>query len=220
VGQVEQWFTDPEQLSYLQATELCSDTAIKSVINIFLVPEEEVDKKLLEKATCIAGDNILRRYRTDYLKLEKPASATKVDVMTTEIVEWLKTYGISVTVTEDKGKIGRSTIEERKNKEAISKNEEAILRLGRRVIYELAGLEFDKEIEFVPLDDRRIELRDPQEPEPKKGKVVSRIVVDLYSEEAYSVDCVYLGKGQWRTFDEVIKEELHRAKGNARKGLE
>jgi hypothetical protein len=80
VGEVEHWFTDPEQLSYLQATELCSDTAIKSVVSLYLVPEEQADKKLLEKATCITGDNILLHYRTDYLKLEKPAGATKEDV--------------------------------------------------------------------------------------------------------------------------------------------
>jgi hypothetical protein len=80
VGKVEEWFKDPGQLSYRQAAELCSDTAIKSVVNLYLVPEEEVDKKLLEKATCVTGDNILRHYRTDYLKPKEPAGGTGEEV--------------------------------------------------------------------------------------------------------------------------------------------
>ncbi len=64
IGEVENWFS--KQLSYLRAVELCNDTAIKGMIDIDLVPCEEVDKKLLEKVTQITPDMILRHYRQDY----------------------------------------------------------------------------------------------------------------------------------------------------------
>jgi hypothetical protein len=65
VGQVENWFS--KQLTYSKAVELCSEIAIKEVIDINLVPCDEVDKKLLEKVTRIAPDTILRHYRQDHL---------------------------------------------------------------------------------------------------------------------------------------------------------
>ncbi|MBA7613846.1 hypothetical protein ES703_21103 [subsurface metagenome] len=71
VGRVERWFT--EQLSYSEAVKLCSDTVIKRVINIDLVPKEEVDKELLEKIVQITGDDIVRHYRkTDYIERRDP----------------------------------------------------------------------------------------------------------------------------------------------------
>ena len=65
IGEVENWFS--KQLSYSEAVELCSETAIKGMIDIDLVPCEEVDKKLLEKVTRITPDIILRHYRQDHL---------------------------------------------------------------------------------------------------------------------------------------------------------
>lgn len=65
IGEVENWFS--KQLPYSKAIELCSDTAIKGMIDIDLVPCEEVDKKLLEKVTRITPDIILRHYRQDHL---------------------------------------------------------------------------------------------------------------------------------------------------------
>jgi len=72
VGNVERWFTNTEELSYSEAAKLCSDVAIKRMINIELVPCEEVDKKLLEKVVQITGDNILRHYRADYIERRDP----------------------------------------------------------------------------------------------------------------------------------------------------
>ena len=72
VVEVEHWFTDAKQLPYSEAAKLCSDIAIKRIINIDLVSAEEVDKRLLEKVTGITGDNILRHYRTDYIKRRDP----------------------------------------------------------------------------------------------------------------------------------------------------
>lgn len=65
IGQVERWFS--KELSYSEAVRLCNDMAIKRVIDIGLIPQEEVDKKLLEKLAQIIGDDILRHYRQDYL---------------------------------------------------------------------------------------------------------------------------------------------------------
>ncbi|MFH0769509.1 MAG: hypothetical protein V1932_08125 [Chloroflexota bacterium] len=65
IGEVENWFS--KQLPYLRAVELCNETAIKGMIDIDLVPREEVGKKLLEKVTQITPDIILRHYRQDHL---------------------------------------------------------------------------------------------------------------------------------------------------------
>jgi hypothetical protein len=65
IGEVENWFS--KQLSYSKAIELCSEAAIKGMIDIDLVPCEEVDKKLLEKVMRITPDIILRHYRQDHL---------------------------------------------------------------------------------------------------------------------------------------------------------
>jgi len=65
VVQVENWFS--KQLPYSRAVELCSEPAIKGMIDIDLVPREEVDKKLLEKIMRITPDIILRHYRQDHL---------------------------------------------------------------------------------------------------------------------------------------------------------
>jgi hypothetical protein len=65
IGEVERWFS--KKLSYSEAVRLCNDMAIKRVIDVDLIPQEEVDKKLLEKLAQIAGDDILRHYRQDYL---------------------------------------------------------------------------------------------------------------------------------------------------------
>ena len=65
IGEVENWFS--KQLPYSRAVELCNETAIKGMIDIDLVPCEEVDKKLLEKVMRITPDIILRHYRQDHL---------------------------------------------------------------------------------------------------------------------------------------------------------
>lgn len=65
IGEVERWFS--KELSYSEAARLCNDMAVKRVIDIDLIPQEEVDKKLLEKLAQITGDDILRHYRQDYL---------------------------------------------------------------------------------------------------------------------------------------------------------
>ncbi len=64
VGEVDNWFG--KQLSYSEAVEVCNDTAIKGMIDVDLVPREEVDKKLLQKVTQITPDMILRHYRQDH----------------------------------------------------------------------------------------------------------------------------------------------------------
>ncbi len=56
IGEVENWFS--KQLSYSKAIELCSEAAIKGMIDIDLVPCDEVDKKLLEKVMRITPDMI------------------------------------------------------------------------------------------------------------------------------------------------------------------
>lgn len=66
VVNVERWFTD---MPYSQAAKLCDDTAIKRVISVDLVPNEQVDKELLEKVLQITRDDLLRHYRgAEYLK--------------------------------------------------------------------------------------------------------------------------------------------------------
>lgn len=65
IGEVENWFS--KQLTYSKAVELCSETAIKGMIDADLVTSEEVDKKLLEKVMPITPDIILRHYRADYV---------------------------------------------------------------------------------------------------------------------------------------------------------
>jgi len=65
IGDVENWFS--KQLPYSRAVELCSETAIKGMIDVDIVPREEVDKKLLKKVTRITPDIILRHYRQDHL---------------------------------------------------------------------------------------------------------------------------------------------------------
>lgn len=64
VVEVENWF---KQLSYSEAVEVCSEEAIKGVIDIDLVTCEEVEKKLLQKVMRITPDVILRHYRQDHL---------------------------------------------------------------------------------------------------------------------------------------------------------
>jgi len=76
VGDVERWFTHTQALPYSEAVKLCDDAAIKRVIDIDLIPNEQVDKKLLEKVLQITGDDILRQYRVDYLK--KKAEETTI----------------------------------------------------------------------------------------------------------------------------------------------
>lgn len=66
---VERWFSDTGALPYSEAVKLCDDTAVKRVIDIDFVPNEQVDKKLLETVVQITGDDILRHYRADYLKI-------------------------------------------------------------------------------------------------------------------------------------------------------
>ncbi len=65
IGEVENWFS--KQLPYSRAVVLCSEAAIKQIIDVDLVPYELVDKRLLEKVTRITPDMILRRYRQDHL---------------------------------------------------------------------------------------------------------------------------------------------------------
>jgi len=65
IGEVENWFS--KQLSYSKAVELCSEAAIKQIIDVDLVPYEQVDKRLLEKVMGITPDSILRHYRQDHL---------------------------------------------------------------------------------------------------------------------------------------------------------
>jgi len=69
IGEVENWFS--KQLSYSKVVELCSETAIKGMIDIDLVTCDEVDKKLLEKVMRITPDMILRHYRQDHFLLVK-----------------------------------------------------------------------------------------------------------------------------------------------------
>ena len=64
VGEVEKWFS---KLPYSKAVELCSEAAIKGMIDVDLVPCEDIDKKLLEKIMRITPDIILRHYRQDHL---------------------------------------------------------------------------------------------------------------------------------------------------------
>jgi len=65
VGEVEKWFS--KQLPYSRAVELCSEAAIKGMIDVDLVPCKGVDKELLEKIMRITPDIILRHYRQDHL---------------------------------------------------------------------------------------------------------------------------------------------------------
>jgi len=65
VGEVEKWFS--KQLPYSRAVELCSEAAIKEIINVDIVPCKDVDKELLEKIMRITPDIILRHYRQDHL---------------------------------------------------------------------------------------------------------------------------------------------------------
>jgi hypothetical protein len=65
VGEVEKWFS--KQLPYSRAVELCSEAAIKEMIDVDLVPCKDVDKELLEKIMRITPDIILRHYRPDHL---------------------------------------------------------------------------------------------------------------------------------------------------------
>lgn len=110
VGEVERWFTD--QLSYSEAVKLCSDVAIKRVIVIDLVPEEEVDKKLLEKIAQITGDDIIRLYReADYMKAEEP----DIESVVTQLKARLFIPPPETLLIDDFGGLGRHSIQFRRD---------------------------------------------------------------------------------------------------------
>jgi hypothetical protein len=62
---------------------LCGDVAIKRIINIELVPSEEVDRELLLKVERITGDNILRRYRPSETLAPPEGDLSKLTVVNT-----------------------------------------------------------------------------------------------------------------------------------------
>ncbi|MFC1903731.1 hypothetical protein ACFLW9_02480 [Chloroflexota bacterium] len=66
VSMVEHWFCN--DLTYPQAAKVCEDIAIKSAINILLIPSEEIDNKTLVKAAQLKADDILRHFRKDYVE--------------------------------------------------------------------------------------------------------------------------------------------------------
>ena len=69
VGAVERWF---RELTQEEAARLCDDQAIKRIAGRELVSLEEVSHEVLIKAGQVAGDDILRHYREDYLRHIEP----------------------------------------------------------------------------------------------------------------------------------------------------
>lgn len=66
VGDVERWFA--LELSWEDAVRLCDDQAVKIIAGRELVSFEEAPHGVLVKAAQLAGDDILRHFRPDYLE--------------------------------------------------------------------------------------------------------------------------------------------------------
>lgn len=110
--EVERWFSG--QLPYQEAAKLCNDIAIKRMINLELVPAEEVDERLLEKMMGITGDNILRRYRRDYLEVVEGYRNVDEILPTLGPERWRKTWYLYKVLDWDEERIAnklRNTIE-------------------------------------------------------------------------------------------------------------
>ena len=92
VVEAEHWF---KKLPYSKAVELCSDIAIKRIIDIDLVPAEQVGEELVQRVAGITGDNILRHYRQDYLEFDQ-ASAGGQEMKRREVVVAGKVFDLGL----------------------------------------------------------------------------------------------------------------------------
>lgn len=61
-------------------------------------------------------------------------------------------------------------------------------------------------------DGPLLELRKVTEPEPREGEIVSKLFLDLVEGRGFSVECIYMGNGRYRTLDSIVEEESEKAR--------